>query len=244
MTTDIDVQAVIDEMVRRLVERFDPLQVVLFGSHARGEAGPDSDVDLLLVLAEVEHKRKTVVEALNLLADMPVPKDVLVRTPEEIWRECRVPGSVVRNALSEGRVVYERDERPGAAREWLALARGDLEAGEMLRAGGAVPWSIAFHAQQSAEKALKAALILAGVDFPRTHDLDELLGLVPEGWAGKGDLGRLDWLSKWAVDARCAGIAPTREEAAAALDTARMIREGVVRDLRAHGLDIEDADAR
>jgi predicted nucleotidyltransferase len=49
-TTDSrSVDQIINEMTRRIVERFDPLQVILFGSHARGEAHADSDVDLLVV---------------------------------------------------------------------------------------------------------------------------------------------------------------------------------------------------
>jgi predicted nucleotidyltransferase len=87
--------------------------VVLFGSHARGEGRADSDVDLLLVLPEVEHKRKTTAAALSVLRDMPVCKDVVVTTPEEISRRHSLTTSVLRYALRDGKVVYERDLRPG-----------------------------------------------------------------------------------------------------------------------------------
>ena len=45
-----NMKAIIDRMVKRIVKKFDPEQIILFGSHARGEAGPDSDVDLLVVM--------------------------------------------------------------------------------------------------------------------------------------------------------------------------------------------------
>jgi Nucleotidyltransferase domain. len=73
------VQAAVD----RLVEAFDPLRIVVFGSYARGEA-PHSDLDLLVVLPEVEHKRDAAVAMRRVLADLPVSKDVVVATPEEI----------------------------------------------------------------------------------------------------------------------------------------------------------------
>ncbi|HOF86504.1 MAG TPA: nucleotidyltransferase domain-containing protein [Armatimonadota bacterium] len=46
----------INIMVERIVEQFHPLRITLFGSRARGDAGPDSDVDLLVVLPQVENK--------------------------------------------------------------------------------------------------------------------------------------------------------------------------------------------
>lgn len=95
-------------MVRRIVERFRPVRVILFGSQARGEAGPWSDVDLLVILEKVANKRQAMVEILRALGDLPVCKDVLVTTPEEISRRGHVVGDVLRSALREGKVVYER----------------------------------------------------------------------------------------------------------------------------------------
>jgi predicted nucleotidyltransferase len=97
-----------EEMVQRIVTGFDPLSLVLFGSHARGEAKQDSDIDLLVVLAEVEDKHRVTVEILRPLKDMPVPKDVVVTTSEEIERRGDLVGTVLRPALHEGRVLYER----------------------------------------------------------------------------------------------------------------------------------------
>ncbi len=102
------VTSVIDEMVRRLVERFDPDQIILFGSHARGTAGPDSDVDLLVVLPVSGSKREKQIEMRVALHDIPVPKDIIVVTPDEVARRRDIVGTVIRPALREGKVVYER----------------------------------------------------------------------------------------------------------------------------------------
>lgn len=98
----------LSEMVRRIVERFDPLQIILFGSYARGDTRRDSDVDLLVVLDEVRDKRRASVDALSALSHLPFPVDVIVTDPEEIARRRNSYGSVLYPALQEGQVVYER----------------------------------------------------------------------------------------------------------------------------------------
>ena len=98
----------IAEMVRRIVERFDPERVVLFGSHALGTAGPDSDVDLLVVMRVQGSKRRKAVEVDLALADIPMPKDVILVTPEEVERYRDVVGTIVYPALRDGKVLYER----------------------------------------------------------------------------------------------------------------------------------------
>ncbi len=97
------------EVVGRIVEGFDPLRVILFGSRARGDAGPHSDVDLLVVMPDgIEDERRVTVEIRRLLRDLPVAKDVVVTTPEEIERRGDLVGPVLRPALREGKVLYER----------------------------------------------------------------------------------------------------------------------------------------
>jgi predicted nucleotidyltransferase len=95
-------------MVERIVQGFHPLRVVLFGSHARGTAIAESDVDLLVVLREVADKRRTTVEIRRALGDLPVSKDIIVTTPDEIVRRGELVGSVLRPALREGKVLYEQ----------------------------------------------------------------------------------------------------------------------------------------
>lgn len=98
----------IDKMVRRLVRRFKPDQIILFGSHARGTAGPDSDVDLLVVLPVSGSKRDKEIEMRLALHNIHVPKDIIVVTPDEVARRRNIPGTIVRPALLEGKVLYVR----------------------------------------------------------------------------------------------------------------------------------------
>ena len=95
-------------MVDRIVGQFQPARVVLFGSRARGAASEWSDVDLLVVMRNVADTRKAAVEIRRLLADMPVSKDIIVATPDEIARRGHVVGTVLHAALREGTVLYER----------------------------------------------------------------------------------------------------------------------------------------
>ncbi len=99
---------VIDTMVRRLVRRFRPEQIILFGSHARGTAGPDSDVDLLVVMLLTGPRRDKELEMRLALTDFVVPIDIIIATPDEVERRRNIPGTVVRPALLERRVVYVR----------------------------------------------------------------------------------------------------------------------------------------
>jgi predicted nucleotidyltransferase len=98
----------ISSMAEHIVRRFDPLRIVLFGSHARGDADPGSDVDLLVVLPEVADKRQAAIAIRRSLATWPVSKDIIVTTPDEIARRGHLVGTVLRPALREGKVLYER----------------------------------------------------------------------------------------------------------------------------------------
>lgn len=104
-TTDL-----IQDMTERIVRRFHPLRVIVFGSHARSGAGPESDVDLLVVLDHCTDKRQATVEILRELSGVTVCKDVVVTTPGEISRRGDLVGTVLRPALREGRVAYERPD--------------------------------------------------------------------------------------------------------------------------------------
>lgn len=102
------VQDAIAEMVRRIVERFHPERIILFGSHARGTAGPHSDVDLLVVMQPHGSKRRRAVEIHGLLAGMGVPKDVIVVSPEEFEAYRDAPGTVIKTAWQEGKILHDR----------------------------------------------------------------------------------------------------------------------------------------
>ncbi|MBE2235299.1 MAG: nucleotidyltransferase domain-containing protein [Anaerolinea sp.] len=99
----------IADMTDRIARDFDPLRIILFGSHARGDATSDSDIDLLVVLAEAPDQRQATIEIRRALRDLPVSKDIVVTTPDEIARRGDLIGPVLRPALREGKVLYERN---------------------------------------------------------------------------------------------------------------------------------------
>lgn len=96
------------EAIELITREFDPLRIILFGSRARGDARPDSDLDLLVVLPEIENKRNVTIDLMRILGNLPVSKDVVVTTPQEIDERGDVLGFILRPALREGVVVYER----------------------------------------------------------------------------------------------------------------------------------------
>ena len=102
----------VDLAVRRLVEHFDPLWILVFGSYARGEERSGSDLDLLVVLSSVDNKREAAVAMRRVLADLPVPKDIVVTTPEEVENRRSALWHVVGRALREGRLVYSSPGTP------------------------------------------------------------------------------------------------------------------------------------
>jgi predicted nucleotidyltransferase len=101
-------QEYIDSIVKRIARKFHPEKIILFGSHARGEAGPDSDIDLLVVMAVEGSVRDTRLDICLALPDVPIPVDVILTTPEDFaWRK-DVVGTIEWPAAREGKVLYAR----------------------------------------------------------------------------------------------------------------------------------------
>jgi predicted nucleotidyltransferase len=98
----------IRQMASRIARQFHPEKIILFGSHARGEGGPDSDVDLLVVMAVEGSKREAQIKIRQTLLDIRIPKDVIVSRPEEfVWRK-EISGTIEYPAVREGKVLYAK----------------------------------------------------------------------------------------------------------------------------------------
>lgn len=103
-------QALIQEMVLVAASECRPDAIILFGSYATGNAGSESDVDLLVVRSgpfeKDDDRRQEMVRLWRALARFPVAKDILVYSRDEVerWRDSR--NHIVGRALREGRVVY------------------------------------------------------------------------------------------------------------------------------------------
>jgi HEPN domain-containing protein len=105
---------------------------------------------------------------------------------------------------------------PAEPSKWLTFAEEDLAAARRLIGDQELPPRLAcFHAQQAAEKALKAALVAADTPFPRTHDLLALFALV--SYELRSDLDEVDLsqLEPWVVDARYPSDIPEVDPVAA-----------------------------
>ncbi len=101
-------EPLLQEMVRRLVEAIDPDRIILFGSRARGDAKPDSDVDLLVIKDSNEPPHRRVIPAYLALGRIPAPTDILWRTPKEVEEWSGAPNYVATRAIREGRLLYEK----------------------------------------------------------------------------------------------------------------------------------------
>src|SRR5450759_1892637 len=99
---------ILEEAARRLVEKFHPEKIILFGSQARGTADSHSDVDLLVISAIKEKRRKLMVDMRRVLDRLEYAFDVIVLTREEFERDRKIPGTVGRYASKEGKVIYEQ----------------------------------------------------------------------------------------------------------------------------------------
>ncbi len=99
-----EIQAVADEIARQ----FRPERIILFGSHARGDAGPDSDVDLLVVIAHREHSARTAAEITQRVHPGRFALDLIVRSPETLHRRLQMNDWFLRDVVRQGRVLYAR----------------------------------------------------------------------------------------------------------------------------------------
>lgn len=100
--------AYIRQVCDRIVERYHPEKIILFGSHAYGQPTAESDLDLLVVMpfsGGYFHQAARIRQHLRL----PIPLDLLVRTPEELRRRLEIGDSFMREIVERGKVMYEAD---------------------------------------------------------------------------------------------------------------------------------------
>lgn len=106
---EVDAQT-FGELVQRLVRALHPEKIVLFGSYARGNATPDSDVDLLIVMETADPPVERYLAVSRLLRPRPFPVDILVKTPEEIRRALAEGDFFIREIMEQGQILYERPD--------------------------------------------------------------------------------------------------------------------------------------
>jgi predicted nucleotidyltransferase len=106
MSVDRSIEAIVEDAVRRIVAAVGPLRIILFGSAARGEMGPNSDLDLLVIMPAGTHRRRTAQAVYRSLADLGTAKDVVVVTESDIREHGENPSLVLCPALREGVDIY------------------------------------------------------------------------------------------------------------------------------------------
>ena len=97
---------IVADLVRRIVETAQPLRVILFGSAARDEMGPDSDLDVLVVVPDGVHRRKMAQDIYRQLWGVGFAKDIVVVTASDVETHATNPYMVIKAALEDGRELY------------------------------------------------------------------------------------------------------------------------------------------
>lgn len=95
-------------LVCRIADEFQPEKVVLFGSYAYGNPGPESDVDLLVIMNTSLSSRQQRLKISQAISPRPFPLDIIVRTPEELEQRLELGDPFLSEVISQGRVIYER----------------------------------------------------------------------------------------------------------------------------------------
>ena len=97
----------IQDAIELLKSAANPVKIILFGSYARNDPSPESDLDFLVVEQEVESRRSEMVRLRRILSQLRIPVDVIV-VSEQVFNDwAKTPGTVIYEAALEGQVVYE-----------------------------------------------------------------------------------------------------------------------------------------
>jgi HEPN domain-containing protein/predicted nucleotidyltransferase len=246
----------IERLARQIVERFRPQRVILFGSQATGKATDESDVDLLVVMDTGGEPPHEVAHRIRISLEPPkrewmgrpfsVWLDIHVLTPDAFEAALKRKSIFLTTAVTEGIVLYEAPHAtPLSAlltqqtswggegmkpetQEWIAKAESDWGAAQRVMQPPPFYDIACFHAQQCAEKYLKAFLEERGIAFPKTHDLVELLNLAGSQLSELEPLrSDLAQLSRFAVLPRYIGFQATQQDAENALQIAERVRQVV-----------------
>ena len=96
----------IESLVQHIVDAVHPLKIILFGSHVRDTANPESDIDILVVMPEGVHCRRTAQMLYRQIKRIGIPFDILVTTPSTLEKHKDNIGMIYRTILKEGREIY------------------------------------------------------------------------------------------------------------------------------------------
>lgn len=184
MQQTLDIEAVIQDMVAKLVAEYAPEKVILFGSYAYGQPRPDSDIDLLIVkdTSEPRSERRRTVRRILAETARHVPVDTLILTPQELEQRLAIGDHFIQDILKKGKALvggeYHITMQPEETLyhlEWLRIAEKDFERVNRLLFEMQDPEAAGFYLQQAVEKFFKAFLIYHGWHLQRVHNFETLL---------------------------------------------------------------------
>ena len=104
----MDIEIYLREAINKIIKEFNPEKIILFGSYAYGKPTMDRDIDLMIVMDTDEKPHKRAVPIRKALKDIGIPKDIIVKTPEEFERFKDIVGTVIYPAAHKGKLLYEK----------------------------------------------------------------------------------------------------------------------------------------
>lgn len=246
-------EELLGEIVQRILSAGSPLKIILFGSRARGDNKPDSDIDILIIEASDAHLSDKRRAYDKVLYDLYPEKTVLAHSILDVEQWKYVRGYITTEALEQGKVLYEDPKRltyaqksveqamrvaeepeyktpEDHARLWFKKGGEDLFVCELLLEHKAGYATACFHAQQAAEKYLKGFLAVHQHASEKTHDLEHLtsecLKVCPITELSALDLKTM---TEYAIKGRYDGrFWPARDEAEGAYRLALRVRETIL----------------
>lgn len=102
----IEMDSIVNEIIQRIAEAIEPEKIILFGSHANGDAREDSDIDLLIVYDGPETKREIKLKIRRLFPHPHFSMDLVVLSSDEFARQRNIPTTIGRIAAKEGTCCY------------------------------------------------------------------------------------------------------------------------------------------
>jgi len=107
MSTSVaETHAIIENLIERIVDAAHPIRIILFGSAARGEMGPNSDIDVMVVMPDGTHRSNTVRYLYKRMSGFGFPIDIVVATPSVLEQHKDTIGLIYRTVLTEGKEIY------------------------------------------------------------------------------------------------------------------------------------------
>lgn len=103
---DVDYFAEIESITAQIIEKYAPERIILFGSAARGEPGPDSDADFLIIKKDAPHYGADRIRELSRILERSIPIDLLIYRPEELEKRLAMGDPFLKGIFEEGKVLY------------------------------------------------------------------------------------------------------------------------------------------